>query len=164
MANSQLSVDDIVFVIKQFNYKVQEALDKRYSKKGLYGEKVPDELTASLKTKTLLIPEGIFDVEIDTAGIGKLYKYPFRLCSQQEIRSAISAAEENTAYFQYFWSDHERMFLGGVIDTHNGNVLAMLKPRATSLRESECLPEGTSYRTLIRMKSKQLKRLSRAIN
>ena len=120
-------------------------------------------MTASMKNKTLLIPDNIFFEDMDVVEIGKLYKYPFRLSSQEKIQSAISSAEENTAYLHYFWSDQDRMFLGGVIDTHNGNILATLKPRAVSLEDIECLQAGTSYRTLIRMKSSQLKRLSRAI-
>ena len=56
------------------------------------------------------------------------------------------------------------MFLGGVIDIQTGNVLAMLKPGAASLKHSECLQAGSTYRTLIRMRAKQLKRLSRSIN
>jgi hypothetical protein len=163
MANSQLSISDLIFVINQFNYKVQEALEKRYSKKGLYGEKVPPELTASLKNKTLLIPKGLFDEELDSADMAKLYKHPFRICSQEDIQSTISSRDENMAYFHYFWSDQERMFLGGIVDTHNGNVLAMLKPRAAILKDSDCLQAGTSYRTLLEVKSNQLKRLNRAI-
>jgi hypothetical protein len=163
MADFRLSISDLVFVIRQFNYKVQEALDKRYSKKGLFGEKVPPELTVSLQSKTLLIPHDLFGEELNEEQVGKLYSHPFRLCSQEEINSAISSKEENLAYFHYFWSDQERMFLGGVVDTQNGNVLATLKPRAVNLANSECLPPGTSYRTLIGMKSGQLKRLSKAI-
>ena len=79
LANPQLSTDDIVFVIRQFNYKVHEALDKRYSKKGLFGEKVSPELTASLQTRTLLIPNDLFVEEINEEQIGKLYGHPFRV-------------------------------------------------------------------------------------
>ena len=57
MADFHLSVADIRFVIGQFNKKVQLALDKRYAKKGLYGENVPKELTSSLRSKILLLPE-----------------------------------------------------------------------------------------------------------
>jgi hypothetical protein len=163
MVDFRLSISDLVFVIGQFNYKVQEALDKRYSKRGLFGEKIPTELTASLQTRTLLIPNDLFAEEMNEEQVGKLYRYPFRICSQEEINSVISSKEENMAYIHYFWSDQERMFLGAVIDTHNGNVLAMLKPRTTKLKESECLPAGTSYRTLLQIKSNPLKRLSRAI-
>jgi hypothetical protein len=163
MADPHLSTSDLIFVIRQFNYKVQEALDKRYSKKGLYGEKVPAELTSSLKNKTLLIPKGMFEEETDSVEIAKRYEYPFRLCSHEEIQTAISSDVANMAYFHYFWSDQERMFLGGVIDTHSSNILAMLRPRSVTLKDSDCLPAGTSYQNLIHLKSSQLKRLSRMI-
>ena len=75
MADMRLSVDDLVFVISQFNNKVQEALEKRYSKKGLFGEKVAVELSSSLKTKTLLIPDNLYTEEIDEDQLKKVYKF-----------------------------------------------------------------------------------------
>ena len=163
MANFHLSVNDLVFVISQFNNKVEESLEKRYSKKGLYGEKVAEVLTSTLKSKTLLIPDNLYAEGIDETRIANVYKHPFRICTQEEITSLINERKENTAYIHYFWSDQERMFLGGIVDAQSGDVLAMLKPRSVRLEHSDCLMPGSSYRSLIRIKPDQLKKLSRNI-
>jgi hypothetical protein len=162
-ADMHLSKSDIIFAIRQFNDRVTEALEKKYSKKGLYASKIPRELTASLKEKTLLLPTDLDPDGTDMETISRYYRHPFRLLSQEEIEAARLSGQENTAFLHYIWSDSERMFLGTIIDTHTGELLAVLKPNAVQLEQSNCLPAGTSNRTMIRMKAKRLKSLSRAI-
>jgi len=162
-ADMRLSKSDIIFAIRKFNERVKLALERTYSKKGLFARKIPKEITATLQYKTLLLPNDIDPEGTDRKTIEKYYKYPFKLASQEEIEAARTSKAENTAFLHYIWSDNERMFLGTVIDTQSGEVLAEFKPNAIKLEQLNCLPAGDSYRTLIRMKAKKLKSLSKMI-
>jgi len=162
-ANMYLSKSDILFAIRQFNDRVKLALEKRYPKRGLFAQRIPREITATLKTKTLLIPDDLDPAGTDIKTIEKYYKHPFALVSQEEIEAARSSAAENTAFLHYLWSDNERMFLGAVLDAQTGELLAVLKPNAIKLAHSDCLSVNASNRTLIRMKAKRLKGLSGTI-
>lgn len=163
-ADMRLSKQDIIFAIRQFNDRVKLALEKKYSKKGLYAQKIPKGITATLQHKTLLLPDDLDSDGTDRKTIEKYYKYPFKLAGQEEIEAARTSEAENTAYLHYIWSDKERMFLGTVIDTRTGELLAVFKPNTVKLEHGDCLPDGISNRTLIRMKAKKLKSLSNAIN
>jgi hypothetical protein len=162
-ADMRLSKSDIIFAIKQFNKRVNLALEKRYSKRGLSAKKIPKRITSELQHKTLLLPLDLDPEGTDRETIERYYHYPFKLLSQEEIEAARSSGEENTAFLHYIWSDNERMFLGTVIDGQTGELLAVLKPNAVKIEHSNCLPAGTSNRMLIRMKAKKLKSLSSAI-
>jgi len=159
----QLSAGDFIFVVTQFNNNVNLALERRFSKKGVYAQKVPKELTYILKSKTLLIPDNLYEEGVDESIIAKYYDHPFRIASQEEIANAIITQEENTAYIHYLWSDAERMFLGNVIDTKGGELLAVLKSNVVKLEKTECLDIKISYRTLIRLQPKKLKGLNRMV-
>ncbi len=161
-AGQALSVNDLRFAIHQFNSRVNLALEKQYPKKGIYADKIPNTLTASLKQKTLLIPFDL-DEEQDHENISAVYRYPFRIASHEEIETAIASRAEGMAYLHYLWSDREHMFLGAVIDCQSAEVLAFLKPNAARLQDHDCLPPGTSYRTMLRMKAGKLKGLERMI-
>lgn len=162
-ANKSLSKNDIIFAIRQFTDKVNLALERRYSKKGVFAQKIPKAVTATLQQKTLLIPNDLDPEGIDEKAIEKYYKHPFKIASQEEIEEARNTCTENTAFLHYLWSDNERMFLGCVIDTQTGELLAVLRPNAVKLEQHDCLPVNTSNRRLIRMKSKRLKSLSSSI-
>jgi len=162
-ADMRLSKNDIIFAIKQFNDKVELALERRYSKKGVYAQKIPRQVTSALKEKTLLLPLDLDPEGISKELVEKYYKHPFQIMSQEQIEDEISSASENKAYLHYIWSDHERMFLATIIDMHTGELLAVMKPGSVKLSHTDCLSAGTSYRTLIRMKAKKLKSLSRMI-
>jgi len=162
-SDMRLSKSDVIFAIRQFNDRVKLALERRYSKKGLFARKIPKEITATLQHKTLLLPFDLDPNGTDMKTIEKYYRYPFKLVSQEEIETARESGAENTAFLHYLWSDNERMFLGTVIDTHTRDVLAVLKPNAVKLEHGKCIPTGDSYRMLIRMKSKSLKKLSKMI-
>ena len=164
-ANDQLSVNDLVFAIQQFNDRVQLALNRKYSKKGLYAQKIPKETSATLTTKTLLIPDNLDPDGIDEKIILKYYKHPFLIASQEEIEAKITAKDENFAYLHYLWSDAERMFMTTVIDVRSGNLLAAIKAgKLESLTDNECLPAGISYRSMLRLKAIKLKTLNRLVN
>jgi hypothetical protein len=162
-ADMRLSKSDIIFAIRQFNERVNLALEKKYSKKGLYAPKISREVTARLQEKTLLLPYDLDPDGTDRKTIEQYYKHPFRLAGQEEIEAARTTEEENTAFLHYIWSDNERMFLGTIIDTHTGELLALLKPNAVKLEHVNCVPAGDSYRMLIRMKAKKLASLSNMI-
>jgi len=159
----QLSTGDLIFVINQFNNSVNLALERRYSKKGVYAQKVPKEITYLLKSKTLLIPDNLYEEGVDEPVVAKYYVHPFRIVSQEEITNAIINQDENAAYIHYLWSDAERMFIGNVIDTKSGELMAVLKSGAVRLEKTECLDTDISYRTLIRIQPKKLKGLSRMV-
>ncbi len=161
-ARQELSANDLAFAIRQFNSRVNLALEKRYPKKGIYADKIPKALTASIKKKTLLIPPDLDD-DLDRESISAVYRYPFRIASHEEIETAIASGTEGIAYLHYLWSDRDHMFLGAVIDCQSGEVLAFLKPGAARLADRECLPAGTSYRTLLRMKAGKFRGLERMI-
>jgi len=161
--NYQLSTGDLIFVVSQFNNSVNLALERRYSKKGVYAQKVPKGITYILKSKTLLIPDNLYEEGVDENIIAKYYDHPFRIASQEEIANAILIQEENMAYIHYLWSDAERMFLGNVIDTKSGELMAVLKSNVVKLEKTECLDIDIAYRTLIRMQPKRLKSLSRMV-
>lgn len=158
-----MSVGDLVFAVEQINYNVNMALEKRYSKKGVYAQKIPKYITASLQKKTLLISEDLDPEGINEDIVAKYYDHPFQIASQDEIEAAINSKAENTAYIHYLWSDQERMFLGTVIDAQNRQLLAVLKPNVTKIEKQECLPIGISNRSLIRMKTNKLKGLSKTV-
>lgn len=158
-----LSEEDLIFAIEQFNDKVTLALERRYSKKGVYAQKIPKGISASLQNMTLLIPDDLDPEGIDENIVSKYYEHPFRIASQDEITTAIRDKEENAAYIHYIWSDQERMFLGSVIGTQNGALLAVLKAGSVKVEKADCLPSGISYRTILRMKAKKLRGLSRQV-
>ncbi len=162
-ADHGLSTEDLIFAIGQIDDKVNLALEKRYSKKGVYAQKIPKGISASLQNITLLIPNDLDPEGIDEKIVSRYYEHPFRIASQDEITAAIKNKEENTAYIHYMWSDQERMFLGSVIGTQNGSLLAVLKPGSVKVEKADCLPSGISYRTILRMKAKKLKGLSRLV-
>ncbi len=161
--NASLSENDLVFALKQFEDKVGLAILDKKPRGGIYAKKIPKAVSSALKNKTLLIPDDLDPEGIDKDVVSKYYDHPFRIATQQEIESAISSGAENTAYLHYLWSDHERMFLGAVIDTQSGQLLAVMTPGSARLTKFDCLPAGVSYRNQLQMKVKKLKGLSRAI-
>lgn len=163
-ADKHLSKNDIIFAIGQFNDKIKLALEQRYSKKGVFAQKIPGDVSSRLQEKILLIPYDLDPEGVDSKIVEHYYKHPFKLVSQDEIEHARQTGAENMAYLHYLWSDNERMFLGCVIDTHTGELLAVMKPNAVKLEHHDCLSAGISNRTLIRMKAKRLKNLSNAIH
>ncbi|NQT78122.1 MAG: hypothetical protein HQ565_10430 [Bacteroidetes bacterium] len=152
-----LSENDLIFTIKTFVNKIEKALLNKSPKGGIYAKRIPKENSSTLKDKILLIPEDLVPEGIDRELAGRYYKHPFRIATQEEIEAAISSNTENTAYLHYLWSDRERMYLGTVIDAHSGELLGILGPGAARIKKPDCLPPGTSTRTLLRMKAKKLK-------
>ena len=152
-----LSENDLIFTIKTFVSKIEKALADKSPKGGIYAKKIPKEISATLKDKILLIPDDLVPEGMDRELAGRYYKHPFRIATQEEIEAAISLNTENTAYLHYLWSDRERMYLGTVIDAHSGELLGTLGPGAARIGKTDCLPPGTSSRTLLRMKAKKLK-------
>ena len=158
-AELALSENDLVFTLLQFNTRINEALKEKKPKSGIYAKKIPKEVSAILKGKTLLIPNNLDPEGTDEKIIGKYYNHPFRIATQEEIKEAISAGDKNTAYLHYLWSDHERMFQGVVINAENSEVLQVFKVGAIKFSSKDCPPVGSSYRDHIMMKVKRLKGL-----
>ena len=139
--------------------KIEKALLDKSPKGGIYAKKIPKENSAKLKDKILLIPDDLVPEGIDSDLAGRYYKHPFRIATQEEIEVVISLHTENTAYLHYLWSDRERMYVGTVIDAHSGELMGTLGPGAARIKKPDCLPPGTSTRTLLRMKAKKLKEI-----
>lgn len=159
MADLSISENDIVFVLNNFTNSINQSLREKKSKGGIYAPKISKEVTARLKSMTLLVPDNIDPEGGDEKKVAKYYKYPFQISSQEEISRAISSNEENKAYIHYLWSDHERMFQGLIIDAGTNEVLAVFRPGAISIHADKCPPPGTSYRDRISMNVKRLKSL-----
>ncbi|MCK4569178.1 MAG: hypothetical protein KAT76_02750 [Bacteroidales bacterium] len=162
-AGLSLSENDLVFALNQFCSKINSALPEKKSKGGIYAKKIPKVVSATLKSKTLLIPYDLDPEGIDDNTVAKYYKHPFRIATQEEIENAISSKAENTAYLHYLWSDQQRMFTVAVIDAQSGDLLAVPGPGVARLNKADCQDPGSSYRKLIRIKIKKLKNLSRLI-
>lgn len=154
-----ISENDLAFVLQQFDISIGKALEEKKAKGGIYASPVPRSLSARLKNDTLLIPE-TFDPEAsDQKIISSYYNHPFKIASEKQIEDAQSGAARNQAFIHYLWSDHERMFLGFVVETETLDVITAFKPGQVKLEKAACLPAGKSYRTLIRAKARYLKRL-----
>ncbi len=158
-ADLALSENDLIFTIKQFNARINEALLEKKSSNGIYAKKIPKEVSATLKEKTLLVPDNLDPKGINDKIISKYYKHPFRIATQEQIESAITSGSKNTAYLHYLWSDHERAFQGMVIDTQTNEVLQVIKVGVAKFSSRGCPPVGISYRSLITMKATRLKSL-----
>lgn len=161
--NEYLSVNDLVFAIRNIRERVNEALEEKYSKRGMYAAKVPKEARSTLAGKTLLIPDNLAPEGINRETIAQYYEHPFRICSQNDIEKAIGRRAENTAYLHFLWSDRERMFTGMVIDAESGKVLASFPPNAVRMEKDFHALPGISYRSGLSMKPSRLKSLSRKI-
>jgi hypothetical protein len=159
-ADIALSENDLVFALGKFDTKIREALTEKKAKGGIYAKKIPKEVSAKLKEKTLLIPDNMDPEGINEKAISKYYKLPFRIVSQEEIIKSISSRDHNVAYLHYLWSDHERMYQGMVIDAEDGEVLAVFRPGYVKVTSKDCPPVGSSYRSRITMKAKMLKKLN----
>lgn len=162
-AGLSLSENDLVFAITQFSSKISSALPKKKSKGGIYAKRIPKVVSSTLKSKTLLIPDDLDPEGIDDDVVAKYYKHPFRVATQEDIENAISLKAENTAYLHYLWSDYQRMFTGAVIDAQSGELLAVLGSGIARLNKGGCQDPGSSYRSMIRIKIKKLKRLSKLV-
>ena len=138
-ADLKLSDNDLVFAIRQFTSKIEDAMVYKDSKGGIYAKKIPKKTSATLKTKTLLIPDNLDPEGVSIDIIKKYYKHPFRIASNEQIDQAIADNAENTAYLHYLWSDKERMFLCNVIDIRSGEVIAVLGPGAARLTKGDCI-------------------------
>jgi hypothetical protein len=161
-ADLALAESDLIFAITQTEAAIITSLAQRKANGGIYAKRVPKYISYMLKEKTLLIPNDLdADIDIDQKVIAKYYKHPFRIASQEEIDEAIASKAENTAYLHYLWSDHDRMFVGMLIDAQSGMVLAALGPGIAKLNKADCLGTGISYRILLRMKVNKLKSLSK---
>jgi len=159
-ADLSLSDNDLIFTIRYFNSEIKEALKNKKPKSGIYAKKIPKEVTAKLREKTLLIPNNLDPEGVNEKTVGRYYKNPFRLVSQEDLVKSIVYNEKNTAYLHYMWSDHERMYQGVVIDAETSKVLAVFRPGAIKIRSDKCPPAGTSYRNRISMKVKRLKSIN----
>ncbi len=156
-----LSKNDLLFAINTFQNSIEQSLSEQKASGGIYAKKVPKYISASLSQKTLLIPVDLDREGIDKEAVARYYKHPFKMATHEQIEKARSERTENTAYLHYLWSDQERMFLGNVIDAQSGQILAVLGPGVARMNQADCMDPGTSYRELMRVKTKKLKSLSK---
>ena len=162
-AGLSLSENDLIFALHQFDENIHAALAEKKPKGGIYAKKIPKEISSMLKSVTLLVPDNLDSEGITKELVSKYYKHPFRIATQEDIENAISSKAENTAYIHYLWSDHQRMFLGTVIDAQSGELLAVMGPGVARLNKAGCPKPGSSYRSQIRIKIKKLKNLSKLV-
>jgi len=162
-ADLSLSESDLVFALQQFDESILTALAEKKPKGGIYAKRIPKEISSRLKSAVLLVPDNLDPEGVTEELVSKYYEHPFRIATQEDIEDAVSSKAENTAYIHYLWSDHQRMFLGMVIDAQSGEVLAVMGPGVALLNKHGCPEPGSSYRSQIRIKIKKLKNLSRLV-
>ncbi len=159
LAGMPVSENDLAFVLEQFNRNIREAATEKKNKGGIYASRIPATTTARLKKDTLLVPADLDPEGVDEKTIVTHCGSAVKLASHKEIESAISTRSPHKAYIHYLWSDHERTFVGIVVETETLEVIAAFKPGQLKLEKSDCPPAGTSYRTLARANIKSLRSL-----
>lgn len=83
---------------------------------------IPQELTLSLKNKTLLLPSE--KMEVTDAEFSKYYKWPTKKVTSEEVKKAVSDATTGLAYLTVLWNDKKFEWCLAAIDCETSQILA----------------------------------------
>lgn len=83
---------------------------------------IPQELTLSLKNKTLLLPSE--KMEVTESEFSKYYKWPTKSVSSDEVKKAVSEGTPGLAYLTVLWNDKKFEWCLVAIDCETSQILA----------------------------------------
>ena len=126
-----VSKADAVYGVQQLQYVVSTLQkDENATLKTVYSKDIPKN-GFELKNKTLLFDKEDLDKGLTESTIKKIYPYPFKIVSMQEIEKAILNKEPGIAYVMITASPGAKgnIFIHYITDAEGGKILGMEYPK-----------------------------------
>jgi hypothetical protein len=150
---SCLSSEEDVLFFAQHMYNQLEIIKNQSASGNRKKSSLNPQLTLSLKSKTLLLPQEKMGVE--SSEFKRFYKAPTTQSSASTIKSAILNKESGKAYLTVLWSDKRFKWVLVAVDCSNGEILNYskfdsFKPSLTKQKANS----ETEFLSIYRSKSK----------